>query len=80
MDSIGAINAAMSTLDLGSAPVGQLGIGVSLGVMGNSRALALGAVYAPTQNFKINTKLSTSTGSERKTALGAGAVYYINLK
>lgn len=80
IDSVASITAAMTTLDLGSVPVGQLGIGISFGASGKSQAVAAGLGFAPTENFKLNAKFSTSTGKERRTAVGAGAVYYLNLK
>lgn len=80
VDAIGAMSAAMSSLDLGDVPTGQLGIGVSVGASGKGKAVAAGLGFAPTDNFKLNAKFSSTTGKTRKTAVGAGAVYFLKLK
>lgn len=76
---ISALGSAMGAIDLGSTPTKKLRFGAGVGNSSSNQAVAVGVGYAPTENFKINTKFSTSTTSIKNNGISIGASYDLDL-
>lgn len=78
-NKISALGSAMGAIDLGSTPPNKIRIGAGIGDTSTSQAVAIGVGYAPTENLKLNTKVSTSTDSTSNRGISVGASYDLNL-
>lgn len=74
-NKISSLGSAMGAIDLGSTPANKIRFGAGVGNTPNSQAVAVGVGYAPTENFKINTKFSTTTDSTSNRGVSFGASY-----
>lgn len=78
-NKISALGSAMGAIDLGSTPANKIRIGAGVGNTSTSQAVAVGVGYAPTENLKLNTKISTTTDSTSNRGISVGASYDLNL-
>lgn len=74
-----ALGSAMGAIDLGSTPTKKIRFGAGLGNSSSSQAVAVGVGYAPTENFKVNTKFSSSTNNIDNNSISVGASYDLDL-
>lgn len=74
-----ALGSAMGAIDLGSTPAHKIRLGAGIGNTAESQAVAVGVGYAPTDRFKINTKISTSTESFARKGISFGASYDLDI-
>ena len=75
---ITALGSAMGAVDLSKTPAKKFRVGAGLGHSANNQAVAVGIGYAPTENLRLNTKISTttnSTKSNRSNGISIGASY-----
>lgn len=74
-----ALGSAMGAIDLGSTPAKKLRLGAGVGNSSSNQAIGVGLGYAPTENFKVNTKFSTSTESLKNNSISVGASYDLDI-
>ena len=75
---ITALGSAMGAVDLSKTPAKKFRVGAGVGHSANNQAVAVGIGYAPTERFRLNTKISTttnSTKSNRSNGISIGASY-----
>ena len=68
-----ALGSAMGAVDLGKIEERKFRIGAGVGSSNNTQAVAVGVGYAPTDRFRVHTKVSTSSTSKRASAISIGA-------
>lgn len=72
---ITALGSAMGAVDLSKTPTKKFRVGAGVGHSANNQAVAVGIGYAPTERLRFNTKISTTTTSNRSSGISVGASY-----
>ena len=72
---ITALGSAMGAVDLSKTPAKKFRVGAGVGHSANNQAVAVGIGYAPTERLRFNTKISTTTTSNKSSGISVGASY-----
>ena len=72
---ITALGSAMGAVDLSKTPTKKFRVGAGVGHSANNQAVAVGIGYAPTERLRFNTKISTTTTSNKSSGISVGASY-----
>ena len=72
---ITALGSAMGAVDLSKTPAKKFRVGAGVGHSANNQAVAVGIGYAPTERLRLNTKISTTTTSNKSSGISVGASY-----